>query len=386
MSRIIRFFLLAGLLLVQIQGAIAAKRVALVIGNSAYASPDEIRTARQDAAAIAEVLTRLGFSVIEDIDSDQRSMRVFIRQFSDAVANAEIALFYYSGHAVQWKGLNYLLPIGARIERQEDIELEAIDLDLILAQMGRIQGRRIVLLDASRENSVATRILTRTLKDPKIAAVGLAPLSRDSQVLVEFAAAPNAVAMEEEGEHSTFTAALLQSIRVLGPDFEAAVRRAHDDVVRATSSRQVPWSNIAMDDEATPADLQETTPVDTKAAPRAPPRQTSDRAPARTRSGKKQKSAGGERAKSRGSASTRAKPAIQKSKRQPDRRGKSAVTTEAAATRSDAKPGPAHVQGYSSERAALCRRLQYGPPPGHRHRRHLGRKLLYDELCRGRVP
>jgi hypothetical protein len=386
MSLIIRFSLLVGFLMCQFHGAIAAKSIALVIGNSAYAAPDEIKTARQDAEAIGDALTRLGFSVIQDTDSDQRSMRTFIRQFSDALAKADIALFYYSGHAVQWKARNYLLPIGARIEQEQDIELEGIALDLVLSQMQRIHGRRIVLLDASRENSVVTTILSRGLQRSKIASAGLAPISTDSETLVEFAAAPNAISMEADGDHSTFTAALLQSIRVLGPDFEAAVRRAHEDVVRATSSRQVPWSNISMDDEATPADLEEKTSVDIKPGPKASRQQTSDRVPAQSATGKKPKSVAGGHAKSQGLATTRAKPKIQKSKRQSQGRSKSGATTKASPATSGSKSGAAHLQDRSSDRAALCKRLLNGPPPNHRHRHGVGRMLMYNEFCRGRVP
>src|SRR5262249_52185325 len=138
--------------------ASAEKRVALVIGNSAYQNTSELRNPSNDASDVAAALKRLGFQVTDGRDLDKRAMERTIRQFGLALEGADIALFFYAGHGIQVGGQNQLIPVDARLASEGDVDFETLPLSLVLKQMEREAKTSLVLLDACRDNPLARNL------------------------------------------------------------------------------------------------------------------------------------------------------------------------------------------------------------------------------------
>jgi uncharacterized caspase-like protein len=162
--------LLAALL--QTSAAFADKRVALVIGNSAYQNVNRLPNPAKDAASIGDMLKKAGFDVVNSKqDVTNADMRKMVRDFSDQVRDADVAVVYYAGHGIEIDGTNYLLPVDTRLERDVDVEDEAVSLDRIVRILDPVKKLRLVILDACRDNpfqqtmkrSLSSRGVTRGL-------------------------------------------------------------------------------------------------------------------------------------------------------------------------------------------------------------------------------
>src|SRR4051812_14481403 len=134
------------------QEARADGRVALVIGNAAYANAPLLRNSRNDADDIADQLRRLGFDVVDGRDLDSRGMRGVLARFAQKLKGTEAALFYYSGHGLQIDGLNYLVPVDAQIDPDSIVTFELIKLEDVIEALGYSTGTRLLILDACRTN------------------------------------------------------------------------------------------------------------------------------------------------------------------------------------------------------------------------------------------
>ncbi|MCP4410008.1 MAG: caspase family protein, partial [Gammaproteobacteria bacterium] len=144
------FFILLALML--FPTAQASQRVALVIGNGGY-SDAALRNPANDARDMAETLKSLGFEVQRHIDLNEKQMHLAIRRFGRALAQAEVGVFYYAGHGMQVNNRNYLIPIGADIETEDEVPYEAIDAGQVLAKMESARNPvNILILDACRNN------------------------------------------------------------------------------------------------------------------------------------------------------------------------------------------------------------------------------------------
>ncbi|MEQ1716534.1 MAG: caspase family protein, partial [Hyphomicrobium sp.] len=162
---VLRRCLLAVLALtVSFYPAAAARRVALVVGNSAYVHASPLANPANDAADMAGKLKDQGFEVITGVDLDKRAFDAKIRDFSHALEQAETAMLFYAGHGLQIAGRNYLIPTDAKLERERDVEFEAVSLDFVLKQMeiDRDSKTSIIFLDACRNNPLA-RNLARSM-------------------------------------------------------------------------------------------------------------------------------------------------------------------------------------------------------------------------------
>ena len=134
------------------QELLSEKRVALVIGNSVY-KDSPLRNPVNDARVMTATLESFGFKVFAGENLNQKDMKIIIRDFGQQIKSSGVGLFYYAGHGIQSNGRNYLIPIGADITKEQDIELEAVDAGYALAEMEAAQNRmNIVILDACRNN------------------------------------------------------------------------------------------------------------------------------------------------------------------------------------------------------------------------------------------
>ena len=241
-------FTLAG---TQAGAAEEGRRVAFLIGNSAYTHTRALPNPRNDAEAIARLLESNGFAVTLKSDLDYRAMREAVRAFGETAREADVALLYYAGHGVEASGQNYLLPIDAKLVREADLEYEAITLGSVLNAAAGARRLRVVILDACRNNplgdrmqlaSGATRAVTR----------GLARIEPRGDVLVGYAAKEGTLARDGTGPHSPYAEALLTHLATPGLDVGLMFRRVRDHVLAATHSEQEPFTYGSLSGETVP--------------------------------------------------------------------------------------------------------------------------------------
>ena len=221
----------------------AAARVALVVGNGDYAPEiGRLKNPVNDAQLMADTLKGLGFEVSLVTDADQKAMKRAIREFGQKLRETGpngIGLFYYAGHGVQVDGENFLLPIGAEIQAEGDVELEAVSASSVLSQM-QFAGNAVNLafLDACRNNP-----LTRSFRS---GARGLARVDAPRGSFVGYSTAPGDVSVDGESNNSPYALALVEELNTPGLSIEEAHRAVRGKVLAATNQRQTPWDSSSL--------------------------------------------------------------------------------------------------------------------------------------------
>src|SRR5262245_60557634 len=188
--------------------AFADKRVALVIGNSAYKNASKLTNPENDAAAVADLFRRAQFDVVEQKrDLGNVEMRRVLRDFANKTRDADMAVVYYAGHGIEVDGINYLVPVDAVLEQDSDAFDETVQLDRILQAIEPAKKLRLVILDACRDNPFA-RTMKRTLASRSLGR-GLAGVEPGKpNTLIAFAAKGGSTADDGLGGNSPFTTAL----------------------------------------------------------------------------------------------------------------------------------------------------------------------------------
>jgi uncharacterized caspase-like protein len=232
------------LLVSTLETARAEKRVALVIGNSAYANTAPLKNPSNDAVDIAETLRQLDFEVIDGTDLSKREMEKRIRTFADRLEGADVGLFFYAGHGLQVDGRNFLAPVDATLKSDTDLDFEAIQLDLVLKQLERNSRVSIVFLDACRDNPLA-RNLTVASRSMSVGR-GLAQVDKAVGMMIAFATQPGNVALDGKGRNSPFTEALLRHIKSEGASINDVMIDVRKDVLETTKGKQIPWENSSL--------------------------------------------------------------------------------------------------------------------------------------------
>jgi hypothetical protein len=218
--------------------AFAEKRVALVIGNSAYQSVSPLPNPKNDALLMAETLRRLGFTLVAgnaQVDLDKAHFDAAVQSFGNQLIGADVALFYYAGHGIQIRGTNYLVPISANPVRETDVDFQMVDVSLVLRQMEGAGTRlNLVILDACRNNPFGGRGL-------RSSDGGLAQIRAPEGTLLSYATQPGNVALDGDGGHSPYTSALVDTMQKPGLDVFQTFNQVGLIVKRATGSSQQPW-------------------------------------------------------------------------------------------------------------------------------------------------
>jgi hypothetical protein len=241
------WFLPMALLHLTITGpALADKRVALVIGNSAYKNAPQLKNPANDATDMAAALKRLGFDVVSGLDVDFSNMRGLVRIFSDKLDSADVALLFYAGHGLQVSGKNYLVPVDAQIESPADLDFGTIDLDLVLHSMEADTRVNIIFLDACRDNPLAANLARRMGTRSASVSRGLAQVESGVGTLIAFSTQPGNVALDGVGRNSPFTSALLKTIEQPGLSLGDILINVRNDVLATTDRKQVPWDNSSL--------------------------------------------------------------------------------------------------------------------------------------------
>jgi len=236
---------LLGLLAVASVPALAERRVALVVGNGDYRHTSALKNPRNDASDISAELKRLGFDVVAGFDLDKAAMDAALKRFARTLTGADLAVFFYAGHALQVSGKNYLVPIDAKLEHESDVEFDTISLHLVLRHMERQALNSLILLDACRDNPLARRLrgLSRSLD----VGSGLADVAGEGvDLLIGFSTKPGAVALDGDGRNSPYASALLKHMRTPGDEVITTLRRVRNDVYDATGGRQAPWDHNSL--------------------------------------------------------------------------------------------------------------------------------------------
>jgi Caspase domain len=241
----LRSIFAAMLFLLTLVEASAGGRVALVVGVSNYEHAGRLTNTLNDANDMATALKRLGFDVETVLDPDRPALEAAVRRYGDRSANADVSLFYYSGHAMESASRNWLLPASASPASERDLRFEGIDLNTVQEQADGAKVE-IILLDACRDNPFARRMVTRRGYAPR----GLARIDVAlGGVLVAFSTGPGQVAIDGLGtsRNSPFTAALLRYIETPGLEIKSLLGQVTRDVVEQTQGKQRPWQNSSLE-------------------------------------------------------------------------------------------------------------------------------------------
>ncbi|MEE8435590.1 MAG: caspase family protein, partial [bacterium] len=224
---------------VRVQGRQATaneQRVALVIGNHAYTRIASLRNPGNDARDMAAALRKTGFRVTLLLNATRGQMGEAIAGFEDAVSKGGVGLFFYAGHGVQVGGVNYLIPIGANITRQSQVEFEAISANRVMASMEAAGNRlNMVFLDACRNNP---------FKGNRFRAIGgglAAVRNAPKGSLISYATGAGGVAADGAGRNGTYTKNLLRYIGQPGLELTTMMKRVRSGVQRDTRDRQTPY-------------------------------------------------------------------------------------------------------------------------------------------------
>ncbi|MEN8122070.1 MAG: caspase family protein, partial [Bacteroidota bacterium] len=215
-------------------------KLALIFGNSDYTSAP-LRNPVNDANAIAEKLKNLGFEVIINTNGTQTEMKKAIRNFGEKLAaNKGIGLFFYAGHGMQVNGENYLIPVDARIEKEQDVELEAVNLKRMLGEMDYAgNSMNIIVLDACRNNPFARSFRSSGNN-------GLASTNAPFGTFIAYATAPGSVAADGTGNNGLYTQEFLKALDKKGLTIENVFKEVRRNVYKISTGKQVPWDNSSI--------------------------------------------------------------------------------------------------------------------------------------------
>ena len=223
----------------------AEKRVALVIGNGAYRNAITLPNPRNDAEDVSAALERLGFEIIFGIDLDKSGMDDAAIRFARAAREADVAIFYYSGHAMQFAGYNYLMPVDAKLTDEADLR-RMIRVDEVVADLQQAKNLRILVLDSCRDNPLADD-LKRSIGLTRAASMqrGLARIDSPQEMIVAYATQAGRMAADGAGRNSPYTEAFLRHIEA--PDEIGTIfRRVSADVYAATKHSQIPELSLSL--------------------------------------------------------------------------------------------------------------------------------------------
>jgi Caspase domain len=219
----------------------AERRVALIIGNGAYEHVGPLRNPVNDARAMAQTLSRMGFEVLLRENRNEDEVKQDIREWGRRLDQNSVALFYYSGHGIQVKGENYVVPIDAQIASEEEVEYSAVNMGFVTAQMERARSRvNIVFLDACRNNPFARSF--------RSANQGLAMVNAPAGTFIAYATAPGDVASDGTAAagNGLYTQQLLRYLNTPGMPIEQMHKQVRIAVSAASNGDQVPWESSSI--------------------------------------------------------------------------------------------------------------------------------------------
>ena len=253
---------------------LADGRVALVVGNSTYAHIGRLPNPDNDAADMSAALRRLGFEVTTELDADRVELTEALRAFTRRSAGADVSLVFYAGHGIEMDGVNYLVPVDARLERDVDVRFETMTVDDLLVSTSGA-SLRLLILDACRNNPLA-RSMQRTAATRTVSGGSFADLNEDllgDETLVAYAAAAGTTAADGRGRNSPYTVALLSHLET-PLEIGLLFRRVRAQVLASTNGAQRPheYHSLVSEHYLTRTLATGTSVTVSAAAPADPPR------------------------------------------------------------------------------------------------------------------
>ncbi len=226
------------------------KKVALIIGNSEYNVSSNIpplENPLNDAKGMADALQGLGFEVIMKLDLSKDATIEALDEFHNGIANnAAVALFYYSGHGLQYEGDNYMLPVTSIIDKNENIKRYGVNFSELVKRLEDADSQtNILIFDACRSLPNFQKTRGVSINDN----MGLAQISITSASYIVYSTSPGEVALDGLGSNSPFTEELLLWIKEPGLTIEQVFKRVRRDVMRKTDNAQRPWSLSSLIEE-----------------------------------------------------------------------------------------------------------------------------------------
>ena len=213
------------------------KRIALVIGNAAY-NQGSLKNPVNDANLMETTLKQIGFTVIKRTNATKAQMEQAVRQFSENLGYYNVALFFYAGHGMQAAGVNYLIPVDAKLAKESDLKYEAVPVNFVVEEFEQYpRNTNIVILDACRDNPMASWA--------RSGARGFKAVNPSMGTIIAFATAEGSTASDGEGSNGLFTSKLVKQMQVPQP-IESVFKNTRVEVVNATNGNQRPqeWSML----------------------------------------------------------------------------------------------------------------------------------------------
>lgn len=249
---IARSLAIAIALLFQFNPAFAAKKLALVLGNSNYQHTSKLKNPANDAKLITAKLEEIGFEVVGKQDLSNKETQALVAEFAQKISEVGedgIVLFYYAGHGIQYNGENFIVPVDANLTSDTDIILQGINTSIVL-KIIELAGAKtnVVVLDACRNNPFVG--VSRSVSN------GLARMDSPSGSLIAYSTAPGAVALDGDGENSPYTAALAEYITDPTLTLEGVFKKVRRKVYYDTDKAQTTWESTSLIEEVYLVDRQ----------------------------------------------------------------------------------------------------------------------------------
>lgn len=216
-------------------------KLALVIGCSEYNYAGILANSLNDANSIDSKLQTLGFVVMKVLNPNQKDLKKIIDDFGDMLKGYDIGLFYFAGHGVQLRGLNYLIPVDANLKEERMVEYDCVEAGRVLGYMeGSKSQVNIVILDACRDNPFE-RSWGRGIRQR-----GLITMSAPSGSLIAYSTSPGKTASDGDGENGLYTHSLLEHIRTKQVSVMTMFQQVRKDVMAKSNSEQIPWEATSL--------------------------------------------------------------------------------------------------------------------------------------------
>jgi hypothetical protein len=216
-------------------------RIALVIGNGKYINSMELANPVNDARAMKKALENVGFDVYEYEDLNQAQIKKAIDDFGVRLKQYSVGLFFYAGHGIQAKGLNYLIPVDAKIQSEQQVEYDCVQADRVLGQMEAAGSKiNIVILDACRNNPFE-RSWSRSANG-----TGLAFMNAPTGSLIAYATSPGRTASDGSGSNGLYTSALLENLKTPGINILQMFQTVRRTVSAKSAKQQIPWESTSL--------------------------------------------------------------------------------------------------------------------------------------------
>ncbi|WP_434055860.1 MAG: caspase family protein [Roseibium sp.] len=221
------------------------RRFALVIGNATYENVATLENPIHDATDLAATLTKIGFEVRLGLDLNREQLQSAIADFANTAKNADLSLIYFAGHGIELDQTNFLIPVDAKLEKDNDAEDETVALDSLMASVAEMRGIKLVLIDACRTNPFAERL--RQNQPTRSIGTGLVRVdprggALPDGVLIGYAAKEGTVAFDGLGRNSPYANGLLQHMEEPGLEIGKLFRKVRDSVFKQTQGAQQPFT------------------------------------------------------------------------------------------------------------------------------------------------